>query len=1318
MKSRASKQMTNPKRRTVPAWCVLLTCLTATAALAVAPIERVEADDLYRAHSFGTFEVTKDLAETRGIEPWKLDAQEHSNFIHFSPEVRGLEFGGEGMRFETSGEQVTLGWGNYDGRQAIAERMLMFAGWNEIEMTVQQTAGRSQWDLALWSNGESEIGRYSPDSLVFWARPTDSVTVEGTEPQTIRLRAFRSGPDGFGLTIKGPPGNRIRIESLRITQTLSQGYFRKEFQLPGGEIWRAVGEIAQGRTLYVNGAEVAAPRINSTTAPVDLAPYLAPGRRNVICIRAEQSSKARGAPFVYFHGKVIMADGETIPLDTGMDWCAAAEPAAGWTDAEFDSEGWEAAPIVPLSATYLTRRWPAYDGRLLIENPGDDPLLYFDSGQPLQFRVRGPAGLAKEDATLEWTLRRVKRDHSRPESANGSVGRFTESADNRSIVYAVDAGRHEPGVYTVELRLTSDDRLIERRFEEPLIVLGRLPMKEVAGNAYEEGMEIELEQIIDFTEPDGPHRWVESKSPRARFAEPTEGVSEPRIVRKGDLLYREVTDAGRQAMFSYEFEFQRPHSWYLMVLEYPNDAHRWIGVSVSSAVHSDRGGAPVPWRTTATHNYESQDGPSLVTGDKYPLDHRMHEMRWLHWADPEMQTLDIVNLHDGLRAAAARVRIYRVNQLPAVAIKTSGERFFGIHTERARSLGRTFADSGGMNPYQHRYNALGLDMVGRFTARLRWQFDACRNYTEYLRFTGQNLHVMGAFQYSEANTSYDPPERVPGDGRLLQDIRETALRFFHHNDISMVSMVEYIGHNWLKMRYAASDAAVAQGADTIHCVSRDGNQGGWHGNPNHPAVEEAYLLVIDDLAEKFAWCPAWKGIYYLIYVDQGGGFTPGPYAPHADPFEFDYSDATIRAFERDTGIAVPGEDDNPDRFRLRYLFLTSEAMLETWIDWRCFINSVYIEKTLDTLHRHRDDLNVMYGFHVGGGAIRYWLVESGETYRRVFRKMAMDPSVVKDNPHAWFGRHIYPTGPSSAGEPYHWAQIVGEEAIAYYDQGPNRLVTLSTCWHELPTSAPGYFSGNGGVENVQPPDWPIPYNVSRFISQAHDDNVMEPFTQAMIGADPDVLLFGFTDVNIINSREQHVREVAQVVTSLPGEKFEPVGGSADFRHNLAVRALQKGDDYWFYVANPGCWNVRGRVVLSDVVRVVRPHDEAVVDTVEERGRTIVPVELHPYGMLAFRAESPAVAVEGWRIEPLPESEVTHMKGIIAEVRSLVTDPDTVLAITGEDVNFIRALLREAEARLADGEYAAAWSELTTPRFWKLWTEHLAPARDATVEGDQ
>ncbi len=1284
---------------------VLALLAAASAAAGAVERPRIEDSDLFRARKLELYTVTNELGQARRGRPWSFQSRADGNVTYLSPAVRDAVFSADGLAFTAGPGDVLIGWGNYDNLQPSAERVNMFAGWNDVELTVSQTATNSVWRFQLWMDGNTTFDHNASRHEfggIPWATVSKGVfeaAVTGTNRQTIRFRAFRGQPDGFSLKLAGPAGNRVTLHGLRITQEGRSGAFRRALALPAGRaIWRAVGEVSGGR-LVVNGREVEfMPDVlknREALYPVDLAPHLKAGAVNVLALDPAGGSRA------YLQARVVLDDGSELRLDTGPEWKGAAAAADGWVQPGFDDAAWGAATDRRFDPVHLARRWPVYDGRLLLEHPGPDVKLYFDDTAPVRVAARIPGGWAGPRPDLRWTLRRVEADNQRPELARGGVAGSAAQPRQDSLIYEIDAGTRAQGVYTLEVELTAGGAVVEHRFEEPLIVVGRLAMPEVAGDTYEEGLDLELEDVIDFTDPADPHSWTEAAAPEGlKKGAPGRRVTAPRVVHTNGLAYREVTDGGAAALFAYRFEFQNPGGWYLLELEYPNDAERWIGAAVVTAHRGAFDQNMAPGRGSGY----SRSAPALVTGGKFPVDRAMHTMRWLCWAGPEPQSIEILNLRSDVRpAAAACLRLYRVKALPALKGAAGGERLLGLHTERANHIAGSFFGLDGMDEYQNIYKSMGYDLLARFTQQLRWQAEGARNYTAYLRFCGLNADVLSAFQYNEENTAYVPPDRVPGDGRLPQDIREVALRYFERNGIAMFSLVEYMEHKGLR-RIRASADEVAKGADTLTYVSRTGKQGGWCVNANHPAAETGYLRIADDLAVKFAGSPAWKGIFYNI--DGSGTFAPGPYAPPAAPFDYDYADATIARFEQDTGIRTPGEPGDPERFALRHLFLTSDAMRERWIVWRGRAMGSYLTKTRDVLRRHRPDLTVLCGWHLTPPVIRAWLLDSPGAYEHYARQLGMNPAAVRAEPGIWLGRTLYPIGSAHGGRGSDvWAQAVDPSALAYYD-GPNRLVVLNTGWYEYRT-------------RFDDPGWPFALKPGTLglTAEAHDAFVLEPFTQAMIGGDPDILLYGFLDSPILVGREQQRREAARAITPLPRAPFQNVLGTSDFRHNLAVRALRQNGDTWFYAANPGYWPIRGEVVLNAKVAVQRAFDGRPAETRAVGGHTVVPISLGPYGLASFRipaanagAGASPLEIVAWTNAPLPESELAHMRGIVAAVRGLLADPASALALPRADRDYLRAVCGLAETLIAAGGYAAAWSELTHWRIWELWQQVLVPAK--------
>lgn len=709
--------------------------------------EELTLEQLYPAKYLQSMEIKEEEAYHQATGKFcDFDGEDRGNFTYFSPTVKDLQVAEGVMSFRADAPKVLLGWGNYRDAQPKAERVDLWQS-GTLEMRVRQSAPEeSTWSWEFF-HGARKL-----------SRQPKTQKLKGTEWKTLTFwySVRDAQPDAFTLTITGPANNRIEIDSLRVFQFIHRGHFRKEFTLPPGKVWRAIVN-AGPVDIWVNGEPVPfkKPWLFATN-PADLTPFLKP-EKNVIALYGERIGAERGRgydPFVYLQGKIIMVSGETVSLNTDETWKGGEEPVPGWTGLGFDDSAWKSPPMRDPYFNYLGGTLPAYEGRVVVENPQGKRLFYGDD-QPMVIRVRVPEGLASQKPVIGWVLNSVN-EKGEQEIARGKDANFRKVKD--SLLYDVNLGQRERGAYSFAATLEIGGKVVEEHQGEPVVVTGRIPMKEVAGDTYEEGMKLVLEDTIDFTDPKDPHVWVESDfGPRD---EPAPAITTPRIIRNGDLVYRE-TVANRGAMFSYQFRFQQPKQLYLIVLEYPDDAQRGIAASVSCAANNIFTG--------------SRGSPGVLTGSKFPLTGKMQELRWICAGNPGINTLDVVSSMNGKSAAAARVRIYRIEELPALRVNPSGERWLGVHTERGKVYITTF---GGHERDLGSHDLMrpeGLSERQWFVRQFVEWLGASERYVQYLRFTGQNLHVLGVFQYNIGNTPYTPPPTAD-TGRLIRDFRDVLVK--------------------------------------------------------------------------------------------------------------------------------------------------------------------------------------------------------------------------------------------------------------------------------------------------------------------------------------------------------------------------------------------------------------------------------------------------------------------------------------------------------------------------------------------------------------
>ena len=136
----------------------------------------------------------------------------------------------------------------------------------------------------------------------------------------------------------------------------------------------------------------------------------------------------------------------------------------------------------------------------------------------------------------------------------------------------------------------------------------------------------------------------------------------------GTLRYREVTGTTRASYFTYRLgTFAHPGDFYVFELDYPDDKERIIEVQVSTT-------HPQVWSNV-------QSGVGAETGGKFFNTQKMQTLSWIHVADSGVHSLTVMNVRPHWPAAVSALRVYHVVG-DLVAVPSSGERSFGIHTER------------------------------------------------------------------------------------------------------------------------------------------------------------------------------------------------------------------------------------------------------------------------------------------------------------------------------------------------------------------------------------------------------------------------------------------------------------------------------------------------------------------------------------------------------------------------------------------------------------------------------------------------------------
>lgn len=1232
----------------------------------------------------------------------KFPASENQANITFFHGVDSPAVVGGQLSFTVNADLAILGWGNYMGRQPLSDIRSLWDEQNEVVIRAKASGGTSRWQLKFWADGKA------------LQNPPKPVELTGTDWTEVRFKGSAyPTPDGFELTITGAEGTQLQIESITAVQPRHEGYVRMEFELPDGKVWQAVADAGSANervwfmrnriasVLYLNGERVVR-RIGKGlygTLSVDISRYLRPGRN---CV-AFYGSRVGYSPFVFLKATVIMASGEAIAVNTDATWRHSPKAAAGWNTPGFDDSTWK--PVKCRQGVWYSHqhRVPSHHGLIALRNPYRRDLFYANT-QDVLINVIIPRGLRKKSPSVEYRIGRASIDGLDTPLTTGTTSFFEESGP--SLIYRLNLGPHERGVYTIALRLHgSDGDLMAERSREPFIVLRKKPLRTVEGRDIRDGLDLELERVVDFTDPADPHPWAEAK-----IVNPERGtakVEEPMIVRRNGLVYREVAGRKRSSWFSYRLgEFEHPGDFYLCELEYPDDTARVIEVHISTRNEQ-------VWTN-------SQAGVGAETGGKFFNTGKMQKLHWIHVADSGVHTVDVINVRDGWPAAAKSLKLYHVRG-DLVSVGSGSGRSYGIHTERCyltSGIGMNFGvDILTMIGERKRREKQGKQrsLMREFITDLVWMEQTSDNTMQYLKFSGQNLHLMGCIQYSEYNTPFLPNE-LTDSPRINRCLRTVLANVLDMNGIDFLAGIEFSGS--ADLRSFANNAQVAKGADTIWMVNGKGEQ--FQGitrvtvvpNWQHPGFAERYHLALDTVVETFGGLRHFRGVSNYFGATQRSNYYMPAYGVMNDwdkPLELSYDDITFANFQGDTGLDIPIAKTDPQRFEKRASLVRSPRMRQKFLDWRCRKLRDFYATSVAGMRAHRDDLEFVNILTVESADCFKQMVESGRTFDEMMKDFAIDIGLLGRIPGLSVARWTISWRQDrfrSPQNPYSWIPKESEDVIRAFSTQPRRAVLCRTSWDENVQITPGcIFRREKLGSRLDGSDWRMDAVRTRALPQPGGSNAREAMIQAIITSDPQLLLHGFTDLNVDVGHEQARRSVMRLFTRLPEDNFESVLETG-LRTNLAIRKLSRGDESWLYVANPGYWHARGMVTIisgGDVVEI------GTGKMVASAGQSGLEINLQPFGFTAYRVPSKTLEVASYRISPITEAELAHMTRIVDRVEELAADPEIGLVLTPDDREFARDLIARVRAQLAAREYANAWSLVKDCRFWTFWQEFLEKA---------
>ena len=619
------------------------------------------------------------------------------------------------------------------------------------------------------------------------------------------------------------------------------------------------------------------------------------------------------------------------------------------------------------------------------------------------------------------------------------------------------------------------------------------------------------------------------------------GISPSRFVAigncaKGVLGERSYFEAGpkKNDRFAIRLELPAAGVPYLIEWDYPDDKLRTMEMVGQNAMHPD-------------NDYGLETG--VFCGDEYPLSMQTLTHRSLLWARARSTALIFMTVKEGAPAAVSELRIYAVQGgLPDAGVKDAAP-----VDGWTRTVGLHFEDP-----------AIGYDF-GIERADMPEYEETLDRLIAYMKWSGQNLLSYPAVWYhGRIGVSYQPrPHPDNFIGCILTKFAANGLGFMPTINLQNIGVPEGVVIN----ARTVADGSLYQSPVMILSNGRP-NPGGWHGtppnfNPLHPVVRGYVDAQIDDLLERYAAKPAFKGIVFHL-------------TKHAIPWfgsiEAGYNDYNIDAFEQDTGIKVPANRSDPLRGNLYHDWLMANAR-EPWVQWRCERIAAWYKAIAARMAARRPDLKLSICSYNPTISDHHDDPRYGQPdfVNLIDRESGIDARLYEGIPNIILCQTIYPADyRSTAGEP----GVGAARAVIrdmHFRPGLYSMLSGATCpwinmhdrYFEDAIGREGQWYGGSG--HPLKADWlkETLWRVSTL--NPNVDSFLEHYVLPLRYND----VQGFTKGGFLIGTcgvEEKLAAFSRAYRALPARRFTDLAGSTE---TTKSRCLTMPEGTWFYAVNTG-----------------------------------------------------------------------------------------------------------------------------------------------------
>ncbi|MGI5924635.1 MAG: LamG-like jellyroll fold domain-containing protein [Lentisphaeria bacterium] len=800
-----------------------------------------------------------------------------------------------------------------------------------------------------------------------------------------------------------------------------------------------------------------------------------------------------------------------------------------------------------------------------------------------------------------------------------------------ATTFAIDFTPPAPGEYSLLIRSGDDAYFDHHRL---LYLPPSLPERVVAS---EPQPQLEPVDYIDCGQDLPPERFL------AR--------GESRLVDSPLGRYREAAPE-KWSRLVYTLKVKAVQEPHLVTVRYPDDRARCVFVQVRNEKKKT--------------NYSLQAGWSV--GNEFPNTQQVQTARYLWWPMEERNALMFCSWWAEQPAAVLDISVERIvgsnAGVPALRVNEPA-------SEAGRRMAIEWEDSS-------LASNLGLDLEPEFTlARFGTLIE---RLIAYMGFAGMDTLVYPATFYfgplcrQTKTTGLGNRLRLHPEGwlELLMD-RFAAAGLTCYPTLNFHSTPPLVAEN------CDDPQAIAAGHDTYFQVPYDGvipryARGDSTLNPLHPRVQQQTLEIIEGILARCETRSSYAGIQLCFW----------PY--RQIPFCFisirhGYDDRTIRQFTQDTGIVVPGADQDPERFYKRYRFLLSEHR-DAWLDWRCRKIADYVRQIAAMARRKNSDAQVLIAllqeplpmFH----AYPYYrqLLHGRSTVEEEWRERGVDLALLASIPGVMLKRQTRdamrrnwdrPEARSSRDNASSWDNTRPFREIPswafsynpYFEHSWGRTPVAGAWWED------GWSAGTangGGRYYLEHSAWPL------FLQDAQS------------------LSRGACSVEAQASIWES-REFGRAYRTLPAQPF--TSWTATPTEPAAVREYAGKDGHYVYAVNAMYCSLPVNMTLKGATAVVDLVTGESIATPDG----VLRLELRPYELRNFRAVHGA-ALTAVEVE-LPADVLATLTSGLVKLREAYAANQAGWLV--ESRQALRQLLDDIDAHIQARRYYQAWRLLESER---------------------